>query len=314
MGAGQSSENIVENICKSLVQSTSESAMASNASSSSMNIVRFDNCKDIHGVTINQKGSINITNESLMQAMQDASVDSSITNSVKQAVDQALQNVSFNFTVQEAKQITKNTMELAVQMQNSISMNCDVSTVQANVVECTNSSGLSGIQVTQETLADILINCSLQSKQTSSAKTSLTNTIDQMLSQKQEDAILSLALLVLACAALVAAPIASAGYAGSKMLNNKAGQFFLAGIFLMTTNIYLYKECMDHIYPVAHIPVLGWGIFPKWCDSNTKTAISFGTTWFIFAVLFYALYRSDSSSSSTPSSSSKTTSTTTPKK
>lgn len=297
MGSNQSSENIVNNAIKSLVSTTATAVLNQGTFAGGSNAITFDGCDNMHDIVINQDNAVKIDARVAMEAVQSSMAENDVTNMVKQATEQIAQNVSFNLSNQDQTQITNQMMDIATSIQQSTTTNCSTSTFMSNSVTCTNSTGIHNIMIDQSSVSNILLSCAMSSNQSNSAKTKLINTIDQMAKQKQEDAILSLALLVLAGAVALMAPMIGAGYMGGKLMKSAALQSMLWLVFMGCSLGYWDRSCVgEKNAQLFKIPLINLRIFPNWCTSESIKWGSFSFLVIAGAGSAFAIYKMTESS------------------
>ena len=295
MGSAQSGAQVATNIIKDCTQTWTSSSSVTGAMSQCANsIVSEPGCENLNVQYVDQTCVQNLDITSMQHSLQDANVKSDLTNQITQKAEEAVQNMSFNFTSQQSKEISNNIIEISKTIYENATSESFINYLADNNIKC-KSGNLTAAHVSQQNIASLVMKNTLDSNQTLIANSKASQLIDQQIKLEQKNALWALAVLVAALSCLIMSPLIGSGYVMAKSGQNGVLLMIIACIFLLSSNIYLDAECVKHSMPVARFPPLlpeslSIPIFPKWCDTNTLMYSSFSITWLVFAGMIYAGY------------------------
>ena len=287
MGGIQSSSNEVDSWIDAQVSIIAETLQKQSSSQIASNDINI-RCRDINIYSITQEVFISLDAKSIQKAIHKSASDQDVKDSIKQLTEQVEQNMSFNFTDQESHQIMKIATHLSQMIHDSIQQISTPGAAASNSLNIV--CGTANIAyVKQSDTVQMMIETVQETKQVIDAKQKLVQVLDQTTQQTVKNALGALAMILVAIAVVIMAPMIGTGM---MLKHSPAMQLMTVLIAWALIMWYLYAECVSHFFPIFTIPFIEMGIFPHWCKTNMTKYISMSLTTLAFGTMALFLVKS----------------------
>ena len=254
MGGVQSQVTKTNQVINDVVQVNQNTVFSHTSTASCGNAMQMKGCS-ITGSDFLQQANCVSDVSSYQRAVQTQSSQNTLSNELLNKIQQSTQNASLNLTYQQQKTINDLKINMATDIQQSIVMDCNETMFGLNTVSC-DQSNLSMVHLDQELAMKQTSKCVQDAAQNSVAAQDLKNIVSNIVSQKQQNALLSMAAVILAvgcvCAVFFLGPGAEVGNISKDMMKQPAGILMLTFICVMCVGFcHAITESKSHCFSIG---------------------------------------------------------------
>lgn len=198
---GTSSKNVVTAVTSSMIAIANKSMQQYKTTVNQSNIASFKNC-NVSNTILNQTDNFSLNINSIMSSDFQNSLTNEITQAITQIATAVSQNMSVNPASTSASNVAKAIIENKVTLTDIFMQSFNSTYNSKNVVICEGST-LTGDVFNQTIVDNAIIAAVLDANATSSVVNSISQSVSQTAYAKQENALITLALIIIAILGIV---------------------------------------------------------------------------------------------------------------